>query len=73
MQIIAFARSDEHHSVGAAAGEGLLASQEQRRQYRALFEMIDGEWQIDPLTAPVFLKALVAAKGADERWRHGEP
>jgi hypothetical protein len=24
MQIIAFARSDEHHSVGTAAGEGLL-------------------------------------------------
>ena len=75
MRIEQFERS-EFCCIGLVVGDGLqfrfLALNDTGKIER-LEQKIDGEWLVDPDPPPLFLRTLIAAKFADERWRHGEP
>jgi hypothetical protein len=74
MQITDFERQDRFYSLGSAAGEGLhyrFVADNATAEIVRLEQEIDGGWVVGP-DRPMFLRTLVAAKCADEAWRHGE-
>jgi hypothetical protein len=74
VQIVTFERG-EFTSIGIARGEGLAFSfvaVNESGSIEVWRERVDGVWQTVAGPAPKFLRSLVGARCADERWRHGE-
>jgi hypothetical protein len=74
MHITEWRRTNEHCSIGSAAGEGLhyrFVVLNSNGEITHLQQLIDDEWLAVAEPAPMFLRTLVAAKMADEQWRHG--
>ena len=75
MHITDWKRTSEHCSIGSAAGEGLhyrFVVLNSDGEITHLQQLMDDEWLAVAEPAPMFLRTLVAAKAADERWKHGQ-